>query len=80
MAMPMGVTGIMRMGVIMRMCVIMGVCMLSGRSYVRMDDVYPWFAQMALERVGPRFVPIRTVLTRLLILFCPREVNDPAHW
>ena len=72
-AMPMGVTEIMGMRVFV------GVSMLSRRSCVRMDDVRPRFAHVALKRVGPRFVAVGTVLTRLLKIFCSRKINHSAH-
>ena len=42
---------------------LMGVSMVNRRPLTRMDDILPRFTQGVLERVGPRFVAVGTVLT-----------------
>ena len=70
----------MRITEIVGVFVLVGVSVLGWRSLVRMDDVHPRFAQVALKRVRPRFVAIGTVLTRLLILVCARKIHIPTLW
>lgn len=64
---------------IVRVYVLLGVSMVSWRSPVRMDYVHPRFTHVALKRVGPRFVAVGTVLTRLFILICAGKINDPTQ-
>lgn len=60
-----GVGMVMGVGVteIVAVCVLVGVRMVNRRSHVSMD---PRSTLVALRRVGPMFVAIGTVLTRLL--------------
>lgn len=64
---------------IVRVYVLLGVSMVSRRSPVRMDYVHPRLTHVALKRVGPRFVAVGTVLTRLFILICAGKINDPTQ-
>ena len=68
----------MRITEIVGVFVLVGVSVLGWRSLVRMDDVHPRFAQVALKRVRSRFVAIGTILTRLLILVSARKIDNPT--